>query len=223
MVHPHLEEADQRLIAAAVLVWSTHGRTGTALDEDCYAELYRACWACTEMRFLKSTESTGEVRFSEEDIFIIVERCLLYFLTPLYTRHFLPETINPEDIVKMLANAALDHHLERGGPSVEHILTSESDDDELVASVFGQEFVAQDYRNALRSLRLAGARVPYMVITHYMDMVARAGSRSVRYAEVADVLNATPKGFDATEASVSTAMIQFSIRLAQVKAAKPHA
>lgn len=170
--------------------WPRPPRIGTG-----YEQIKHSMGAYLEIIFPEINESRRDE---------IVDRALRGFMAPLYTRRPRHKHPAPEDLVRALEDAALDHAGDEPlvGPN----------DQQVAALAFGA--TPTEVRVGLARLAIDGKALEFQVVTRYLDLVDLDPTRPPSSAEVV-----TGLGLDAvTEQMVRETLLDFRQRVRAVAA-----
>lgn len=199
------DTARQRAIEAAGVVWSALGREGRGLEPEHYNSLFHS------LRDL--LQETFANQFDVQETIVIVEYCLHTYLIPLYIRHIRADSVNPEDIPRMLEDAALDQWL--GSLEVPGCLLgapTKGADDAVVQQIFSNEFTAESYELAISYLRVSESPaepLTYIIVTQFVDLTVQLG-KVPTHAEVISSLRVLTTRYTITEQVIGMAMLRFA-------------
>jgi hypothetical protein len=145
----------------------------------------------------------------------IATAALNEFMAPLYARPLLPDSPNPEDLLTLVTNCALDR-LQGAPPSDRGSSADEAPDgdERLISTLFGEHLGHKQVRATLANARKENQTAEVLVVTEYITLFERHRRRP-KLEEVAKELRPLEKYLHRTvdEAFVQTMLFKFVNRL----------
>jgi hypothetical protein len=169
----------RRKEASSALTWMwsrLRGELRSTVTAAHYEWVYSCCCSHLTARFAG--------RLHDAAVETIVGISLIGYLPLCHISHLTQlDPPGPEDILRHMDDASLDWLTDQEAASVlgqPRVVA----DDNVVESLFGKEFNASSYREALHLVHLEGERAEFLVVTQFMDLW-QASEGSVREEEVA--------------------------------------
>jgi hypothetical protein len=145
----------------------------------------------------------------------IAAMALNEFMAPLYARPLLPDSPNPEDLLTLVTDCALDRLMgtppsDRGASAGQR----PADDDRLISTLFGEHLSHEQVRATLANAHKEHQTAEVLVVTEYITLFERHRRRP-KLEEVAKELRSLEKYLHCTidEAFVQTMLFKFVNRL----------